>query len=172
MFPPFGLKCAQKLLQQTTASTRLDLTIQHHNASAAPCLPRMPILEGLQRGDPHFLSPSKPTPYPCTDACRPPSGHVACRHEASVLFKMTLQGHAKFGLASSTCEGHEEHDICARNGGSVSLSLPPVISQDGLRCFETQSRHAHVKHCASCKRKGPMRTGSGLCLEDKWIHLD
>lgn len=41
---------------------------------------------------------------------------------------MTHQGHAKFSLASSMCEGHKEHDICARDGGLVSHSLPPATA--------------------------------------------
>lgn len=45
--------------------------------------------------------------------------------------KMTHQGHAKFGLAPSVCEGHKEHDICACDGGLVSQPLPPVIAVTG-----------------------------------------
>lgn len=44
---------------------------------------------------------------------------------------MTLQGHAKFGPAPSVCEGHKEHDICARDGGLVSRPLPPAIAVTG-----------------------------------------
>lgn len=78
------------------------------------------------------------------------SGHIGSRHETSVLIKMTLQGHAKFSLASSMCEGHKEHDICACNGGLVSQSLPPVISLTGwaLLLSDIFKTHTYAKHCA------------------------
>lgn len=57
---------------------------------------------------------------------------------------MTHQGHAKFGLALSVCEGHKEHDICARDGGPVSQSLPPVIAVTGWTLLRSDTVNTHI----------------------------
>ncbi len=62
---------------------------------------------------------------------------------------MTHQGHAKFGLAPSVCEGHKEHDICACDEGLVSRSLPPAIAVTGWTQLLSDMVKTYVEHCLS-----------------------
>lgn len=57
---------------------------------------------------------------------------------------MTHQGHAKFDLAPSECEGHKEHDICACDGGLVSQSLPPIIAVTGWTLLLSDTVKTHI----------------------------
>lgn len=124
-----GLKSAQKPLQQTTASPRLAPAIQQPQCHGRCCtLPSKdrPILLDCREEIHIFLSLFLPIPVR-THAS--PATNISlhrCWWETCVLIKMTLQGQAKFGSASSMCEGHEEHDMCACRGGLVSQPLPPV----------------------------------------------